>query len=113
MKNYIIRNAQVINEGVIERKDVYMKNNRFERIEGTISLKERAEEIDGENLYLLPGLIDDQVHFREPGLTHKATIETEPRCSSRRSDKLYGNAECDSADVKSRTIGRKISNCKT
>ncbi len=74
MKNYIIRNVQVINEGVIERKDVYMKNNRFERIEGTISLKERAEEIDGEHLYLLPGLIDDQVHFREPGLTHKATI---------------------------------------
>jgi len=81
MKNYIIRNVQVINEGVIERKDVYMKNNRFERIERTISLKERAEEIDGEHLYLLPGLIDDQVHFREPGLTHKATIETEARAA--------------------------------
>ena len=81
MKNYIIRNVQVINEGVIERKDVYMKNNRFERIERTISLKERAEEIDGEHLYLLPGLIDDQVHFREPGLTHKAMIETEARAA--------------------------------
>ncbi len=81
MKNYIIRNVQVINEGAIERKDVYMKNNRFERIEGNISLKERADEIDGENLYLLPGLIDDQVHFREPGLTHKATIETEARAA--------------------------------
>ncbi len=81
MKNYIIRNVQVINEGAIERKDVYMKNNRFERIEGNISLKERADEIDGENLYLLPGLIDDQVHFREPGLKHKATIETEARAA--------------------------------
>ena len=44
-------------------------------------MKERAEEVNGEGLYLIPGLIDDQVHFREPGLTHKATIETEARAA--------------------------------
>jgi dihydroorotase len=44
-------------------------------------VKERAEEVNGEGLYLIPGLIDDQVHFREPGLTHKATIETEARAA--------------------------------
>jgi dihydroorotase len=77
MKNYIIRNTQVINEGVIERKDVYIKNSRFERIDNSIRLKENAIEIDGEYLHLMPGIIDDQVHFREPGLTHKANIGTE------------------------------------
>ncbi|GBL34830.1 dihydroorotase [Filimonas sp.] len=81
MKNYILRNVEVVNEGSITRKDVYIKNNRFEKIEGTVAVKERAEEVNGEGLYLIPGLIDDQVHFREPGLTHKATIETEARAA--------------------------------
>ncbi len=81
MKNYIIRNVKVVNEGIIETKDVYLKNGRFEKIEGHISVNERVDEVNGEGLYLLPGLIDDQVHFREPGLTHKATIETEARAA--------------------------------
>ncbi len=81
MKNYIIRNVQVVNEGNIAIKDVYIKNGRFERIEGQISLKEQVTEFNGEGLFLMPGLIDDQVHFREPGLTHKANIETESRAA--------------------------------
>lgn len=81
MKNYIIRNVSLVNEGRIETRDVYFKNNRVEKIEGSISLKEHAEEIIGEGLHLIPGLIDDQVHFREPGLTHKASIETEARAA--------------------------------
>jgi dihydroorotase len=81
MKNYILKNVQIVNEGVIAYKDVYLKNNRFERIENSFTPKEHAIEINGKGLYLLPGLIDDQVHFREPGLTHKACIATEARAA--------------------------------
>ncbi len=81
MKNYIVRNIQIVNEGKIETKDVYIKNQRFEKIESSISVKEHVDEINGEGLFLLPGLIDDQVHFREPGLTHKATIASEARAA--------------------------------
>lgn len=81
MKNYILRQVQVVNEGQISRKDVYMKNGRFEKIENRVNIKEGAEEINAEHLHLLPGLIDDQVHFREPGLTHKACIASEARAA--------------------------------
>ncbi len=81
MSSIIIKNVQVVNEGQIQRKDVLMKNHHFERIDNHIDTKERALEIDGEALHLLPGLIDDQVHFREPGLTHKATIYTEAKAA--------------------------------
>ena len=81
MKKYLIKGAQVVNEGKIETKDILIENGRFEKIENSISVKEKTIEIDAANHYLLPGLIDDQVHFREPGLTHKATIETEARAA--------------------------------
>ncbi|MEN9338781.1 MAG: hypothetical protein RIQ62_93 [Bacteroidota bacterium] len=81
MKNYILRQVQVVNEGQISRKDVYMKNGRFEKIENSVNIKEGAEEINAEHLHLMPGLIDDQVHFREPGLTHKACIASEARAA--------------------------------
>jgi dihydroorotase len=81
MQNYIIRNTQVVNEGEIITKDVYIRNSRFEKIEDAISVKENVKEINGEGLHMIPGLIDDQVHFREPGLTHKACIETEARAA--------------------------------
>lgn len=81
MKNYIIRNVNVVNEGTITRKDVYIKDQRFHKIEDQIAVKESVEDVNGEGLFLIPGLIDDQVHFREPGLTHKATIETEARAA--------------------------------
>jgi dihydroorotase len=81
MENYIIKNIQVVNEGIITSKDVYVKKGRFEKIDREISVKEAAVEINGEGLHLIPGLIDDQVHFREPGLTHKADIATESRAA--------------------------------
>ncbi len=81
MNTIIIKGVQVVNEGRIECKDVLIKQNHFERIENQINVKERAIEIDGEGLHLLPGFIDDQVHFREPGLTHKADIYTESRAA--------------------------------
>lgn len=78
MQNYLIRNTQVVNEGKIHEADVWIRNGRIERISGSsIATKINHEEIDGSGKYLLPGCIDDQVHFREPGLTHKATIASE------------------------------------
>ncbi|MFK5073767.1 amidohydrolase family protein, partial [Klebsiella pneumoniae] len=54
---------------------------RIEKIGGEINTKAGAKEIDGSNQILIPGFIDDQVHFREPGLTHKATIYTEAKAA--------------------------------
>ena len=79
MSDYIIRNAQVINEGKISSQDVLIRNKRIERVDSSFDVKFKAEEIDAEGLHLMPGIIDDQVHFREPGLTHKATIYSEAR----------------------------------
>ena len=79
MSNYIIRNAQVINEGKITTSDLLIKGNRIERIDPQFDVKFKVNEVDAEGNYLAPGIIDDQVHFREPGLTHKATIYTEAK----------------------------------
>ena len=78
---YLIRNAQIVNEGRIQSGDILIKNGRIEKIAAHISVREQCEEIDADGLYLLPGVIDDQVHFREPGLTHKAEIYTEAKAA--------------------------------
>ena len=81
--NTIIRNVFVVNEGKIEVKDVLIVNERIEKIDSFITLnsKIKYEEINAEGLYLIPGVIDDQVHFRDPGLTHKATIFSESKAA--------------------------------
>jgi len=79
MQNYLIKNIQVVNEGQIKNADVLITNGRIEKIASQIN--EDAIEINGEGKYLFPGCIDDQVHFREPGLTHKATIATEAKAA--------------------------------
>lgn len=71
----IIRNAHIINEGAIIEGDIYIKDGLIEQI-GTVNNKADME-IDAKGLYVMPGIIDDQVHFREPGLTYKADIATE------------------------------------
>lgn len=81
MNTILIKNVQLVNEGRIEVKDMLMKQQHIERIDDQISVKENAIEINGEGLHLLPGLIDDQVHFREPGLTYKADIHSEARAA--------------------------------
>ena len=82
MQNYLIRNIQVVNEGTVNTRDVWIRHGRIEQISATpISKKDNHIEIDGSGKYLLPGCIDDQVHFREPGLTHKANIATESRAA--------------------------------
>ena len=81
MQNYLIRNISIVNEGRTFCSDLLIKNGRIEKIAGNISAGSGIEEINGEGLHLLPGCIDDQVHFREPGLTHKADIHTESRAA--------------------------------
>jgi len=81
MRNYLIKNISIVNEGKIITADLLLKNGRIEKIGTGITTTAAAREINGEGRYLLPGVIDDQVHFREPGLTHKATIYTEARAA--------------------------------
>jgi dihydroorotase len=77
MSNILIKNVQIVNEGKITVSDILIGNQRILKIAQGIDNKYNAREINGENKYLLPGVIDDQVHFREPGLTHKANIHSE------------------------------------
>ena len=77
MSKIIIKNTQVVNEGRIYIGDVLIGDHRILKIDQVIDNKYNAREINGENKFLLPGVIDDQVHFREPGLTHKANIHSE------------------------------------
>lgn len=77
--NTLIVNAKIVNEGKVIEGDVLIQGERIEHL-GT-SLSSRGRVIDAKGKYLIPGAIDDQVHFREPGLTHKATIFTDSRAA--------------------------------
>lgn len=77
----VIKNAGIVNENKVSHGDVWVKNGRIEQINGKIDAKGQVKEIDATGLMLLPGAIDDQVHFREPGLTHKANIYTEAKAA--------------------------------
>lgn len=79
----IIRNASLVNEGSIIVADILIENERIEKISSSMNFEDVSllKEINAEGLYLLPGVIDDQVHFREPGLTHKGSIYTESRAA--------------------------------
>jgi dihydroorotase len=81
MNSYLIKNALIVNEGKKIAGDLLIRNGRIEKIGGIIERKEAIVEIDAANQWLLPGVIDDQVHFREPGLTHKATIYSESKAA--------------------------------
>jgi dihydroorotase len=81
MKNYLLKNAVIINEGQQIEGDVSIKDGVIQKIGANLSVNQNHVVIDLEGSYLLPGCIDDQVHFREPGLTHKATIASESRAA--------------------------------
>lgn len=82
MSNILIKNAKIVNEGKIFEGDVLIKGGIIAEIGESINHKSSdVQVIDAEGSYLIPGAIDDQVHFREPGLTHKGTIETESRAA--------------------------------
>jgi dihydroorotase len=79
--NYLIKNITVVNEGELGNFDVLIENGLISQIEREIENHAGVKEIAGKGLHLFPGLIDDQVHFREPGLTHKGEIYTEARAA--------------------------------
>lgn len=80
-KSYILRNAKLVNEYKQFSADILIKNERIERIDSSISTDYKCEEINLEGQWIIPGAIDDQVHFREPGLTHKANIGSESKAA--------------------------------
>ena len=80
MGKYLIKNAQVVNEGSINSVDILVRGQRIERIDRDISSNDCAV-IDARDSFVLPGIIDDQVHFREPGLTHKGDLASESRAA--------------------------------
>ncbi|MBX2844025.1 MAG: dihydroorotase [Flammeovirgaceae bacterium] len=81
MKSILILNANIVNEGAIQQGDVLIKDGFIQKIDKNLSGEDAEEVIDAAGKYLLPGLIDDQVHFREPGLTQKGNIYTESRAA--------------------------------
>jgi dihydroorotase len=81
MNSILIKNANIVNEGKTTNADVLIEGEFIKKIGVNISATENTTIIDANGKYLLPGAIDDQVHFREPGLTHKANIATESRAA--------------------------------
>ena len=98
MKKILIKNATLINEGYAGIASVLIEGDEIAAVcpeECTIEMERNADEVvDAFGKWLLPGVIDDQVHFREPGLTYKADMHLRiDGCGGRRGDFLYGNAE--------------------
>lgn len=81
MNKILLKGGKIVNEGKTIASDLLIKNGRIEKIATTIDGSEADEIVDVSGKYILPGCIDDQVHFREPGLTHKANIGTESRAA--------------------------------
>lgn len=81
MKNTLILNANIVNEGNVFESDVLIKGRFIDVIGKDLSSRQADTVIDARGKLLLPGAIDDQVHFREPGLTHKATIASESKAA--------------------------------
>jgi dihydroorotase len=79
MTDWLITNAELVNEGRRQHADVRVRDGRIERIGASLTARASERVLDARGRWLLPGMIDDQVHFREPGLTHKADIESESR----------------------------------
>ncbi len=78
---YLIKDVSVVNEGKVQVTDVLIKADRIEKLGPNLSADSNHQVINGQGLHLFPGIIDDQVHFREPGLTHKGNIFTESRAA--------------------------------
>ena len=81
MQKYLFKNIQIVNEGKIRVLDILIADERIEKIASNIHCKEKVVEINGEEKFLLPGVIDNHVHFREPGLLYKGSIYSESRAA--------------------------------
>lgn len=80
-KRLLIKNARIVNEGTIRHGEVEIEGGIINKIDTSITTSARADELDAKGKLLLPGVIDDQVHFRDPGLRHKATIYSESKAA--------------------------------
>jgi dihydroorotase len=81
MSSHLIKNAKIVSDGKISSGDILIKDGLIERIEPIIHNSGNIDETNAEGKYVIPGIIDDQVHFREPGLTHKASIYSESKAA--------------------------------
>ena len=81
MNSILIKNAKIVNEGKITESDLLIENEFIKQVGANLNIPENCQVIDAQGHYLIPGAIDDQVHFREPGLTHKGTIASESRAA--------------------------------
>lgn len=81
MQNYLLKNCFIVTDGKTTPGDVWIKDGKIEKTAPSLDLPSGTIEINAEGKYLLPGVIDDQVHFREPGLTYKATIHSESKAA--------------------------------
>ena len=81
MKTTLIKNAKIVNESNILERDIRIQGQRISQINTELTATDKDQVIDAQGQYLLPGMIDDQVHFREPGLVHKGTIASESRAA--------------------------------
>src|SRR6188474_3410928 len=81
MKTTLITNANIVNEGKVFEGDVFIRDQYIEAIGKDLSRRSANLVIDARGKFLMPGVIDDQVHFREPGLTHKGNIHSESRAA--------------------------------
>lgn len=81
MSILVIKGAKLFNRGTSSYQDVLIKDDKIIKVAPNISVDGNTKEINADGLWLMPGIIDDQVHFREPGLTHKANIASESRAA--------------------------------
>ena len=81
MFSYLILNAHIVNEGSVSENDLYVKDGRIVKIGADLQSTPADKVVDAKGKHLFPGMIDDQVHFREPGLTHKGSILTESQAA--------------------------------
>lgn len=81
MSRILIRNARLVNEGKVFEADVFIARGRIDKIAASIEGMNAPVEIDAQGRWLVPGMIDDQVHFREPGATHKGCMASESRAA--------------------------------
>lgn len=81
MSSILIKNAKIVNEGKITESEILIENEFIKQIGNNLNIPKNCQVIDAEGNFLIPGAIDDQVHFREPGLTHKGNIASESRAA--------------------------------
>lgn len=81
MSNYLIKNGSLVNEGIVQKGDILIQEGKIAKIAQTIEATPDMQVIDATGKYVVPGMIDDQVHFREPGLTHKGDIASESKAA--------------------------------